>query len=220
MPGRIKQVQELSISKVLEIVLRPLQINLGICGVILVAFIVSCLFGVDLNGVYETRNYELNTCAIPKSVYLVMALVVVALMIILFIVVNQLNIKPIPKFGMLIISTVVILFALIYLTGGILDSPFTGALGVYVTSYFIIQERNDLRKINSIIGKVVVVLTIVPYLVLPSDCGEYLIHWKTDFFTNCIRLVFTLLLIGIAGYWGDVVNKQLIKEFKLLNKLK
>ena len=113
-----------------------------------------------------------------------------------------------------------ILFYIVYLTGGLLDSPFAAAVVVYVSSYFIIQERNDLKKLNILLLIIILSFVIIPYFCFNDTCEHYVIHWKSDFINNMMRLILTIFLIGFAGYQGDKVSKDLTKALYEKNKIK
>lgn len=212
---------ELTIGEVLEIVLRPLQINFGICLIILTGHLFATfILGNEGTEIFETPICNLNTDFISIKEYGILN-GIVFLGLSLFIVVAAIKFKPEAKFKFLIVTSILILFTLIYITGGILDSPFTAAVGVYVASYFIIQERRDLKNMNKAILFLVIFLTVLPYFLfsLGTSPKHYIISWNTDFYTNWIRLILVVLLIGFAGYWGDKVNKELIAAFNQKNKL-
>ena len=216
-----KQLIEIPIEEVLKIILKPLRINMGICIVIVLSlFGTSAILGTTSTDKFVTPICNLNTCFISPTVFSVVIGLLTILTIAMFIIVSEFEFNPQLKFALLIISSIILFILLVYITGGILDSPLSSAVGVYVTSYFIVQERKDLKRTNFYVLSIVFLMTFVPYLLyLIRPCEHYLIGWNTDLKTNLLRLFLVILLIGFAGYWGDKVNKDLIKKFNELNNL-
>ncbi len=224
------KLTELTIDEVLEIVLRPLQLNFGICLIILLGHLgATYILGnqttlangtPDIN-IFKTPTCILNTAFISLKGYgLLNGIVFLGLSI--FIIISAIKFNPVLKFKTLMITSIIILFLLVYSTGGILDSPFSSAVGVYVASYFIIQDRNDLKAMNTKILLLVLTLTILPYFlfIFGHSTQHYIIVWNTDLKTNVVRLFLVILLIGFAGYSSNKVNKELTEALNKKNNIK
>lgn len=133
------ELKDLTIEEVLAVILGPLQFSFGLCLVFFMGLLGASLIngGTQENNSFQTQFCVLNTCFLPLKTYAIICIILIVASGI-FIIVSSRKFNPRKKFTVLIFSSIIILFFIVYVTGGLHDSPFAAAVAVYVSSYFII----------------------------------------------------------------------------------
>ena len=124
---------------------------------------------------------------------------------------------PLEKWQLQIFILVSVILVIIYIfvTGGILDSPFTSALSIYVGGFLILQERTDTKKFNNCLIGLTILFLCIPYFVLYfSSCDLFFFSWNTENSPiTTIRLLVVLLVTGFSILQADRINKKIEKIY-------
>jgi len=114
-----------------------------------------------------------------------------------------------------IASTVVFLTGCIFLTGGILDSPYSAVLGLYIGSFVTLQQitaivQTKYSKFALWILIITLALCIVPYIYLHVEYGCLtIIHWKEAVIVGWFRILTTISLVAITAFHSVRLGKRL-----------
>lgn len=205
-----------SIEELIDAVRRPLGIATFCC-----LMYSGLILALSVNGgieYYEDKDYveftfgTISTCLFPiKNYFWTLGGLTFFWLIITFFVDYVISNLITLKFTLIIVSSLVVLISLIWLTGGILDSPYTGATSIFISSFFIIQEKRvDLYSVNTIVLVVIGIAIFAPYFFVFDGCKEEnIINWNNNLNTNILRIFGTLGLMIIAGLSSKFVNAKL-----------
>ena len=108
---------------------------------------------------------------------------------------------------------------IIILTGGILDSPFSGAFALFNVSFITLQQTKEYKYFNFFLIVISIILIIFPYYVFGQDNMStnqlngkvYLVNWQQNWYVTGWRItisIFMLIATGLTSkYIGDKINK-------------
>lgn len=109
-----------------------------------------------------------------------------------------------------IVLSVLLLAIAVFMSGGFLDSPFSGVLALYVGSFIILQEDKEFQRLNISLVAVTVVLVVVPYIVLGRFTGSTaVIAWQDTLEATAVRLFISVTLLIITGLVGHSISKRI-----------
>lgn len=111
--------------------------------------------------------------------------------------------------------SVLLVIAYIFLTGGILDSPFTSALSIYVGGFLILQERTDTKRFNFWLIVFIILLICIPYCLLYHYSYEmFFFSWKNEHSgMTFTRFWVVLAVTGFSIWQADRINKKIEKIY-------
>jgi hypothetical protein len=113
------------------------------------------------------------------------------------------------KFFVFIFFSVAIMAIAIFLTGGFLDSPFSGALALYLGCFILLQKDNQYKVFNWLLLAFTLAVTVGPYIILyGTGHPTYVLEWDPSHWVTCGRLVVSLALLIAAGFFGDKVAEE------------
>jgi hypothetical protein len=108
---------------------------------------------------------------------------------------------------------------IILLTGGILDSPFSGAFALFNVSFITLQQTREYTKFNWLLILFSLLLIFLPYWLFANDnivtsqnVGKvYLVNWQQNWFVTNWRIIINILILLGTGYTskyiGDRINQ-------------
>lgn len=113
----------------------------------------------------------------------------------------------------------------IVVTGGILDSPFAGVLGLFVSSFIAMQSEENLKRCNTNSAEKIklrkfnfwLVVITVSFLVVPPgiahlrDCSPALVVWDSTNTVIWLRLLVTVFLLVGTGCAAHILSERLSK---------
>ncbi|MDR0864770.1 MAG: hypothetical protein LBO74_07550 [Candidatus Symbiothrix sp.] len=112
-------------------------------------------------------------------------------------------------------SNITLVCTFIATTGSFLNSPFSGAITVYLANIITLYNNNNLKKVKSILIISAIFIFSITLLILPYiysywiDNTFFIFDWSTD---NCIvtlRLVVSILILIISIISSHNTNKKL-----------
>jgi len=118
---------------------------------------------------------------------------------------------PKSRIYALILGSTTILAIFVSRSGGLLDSPFSGVIALYVSAFIFMQDSRDtklsLRGFNLVLVFAVVIFMAAPYL-WAWKCGETsIIVWsqtsKTILLWRVAASLVFMILTGLAAYFVD-----------------
>lgn len=134
----------------------------------------------------------------------------VAALILVLMVVLGVRLRTKSNLCAFIVFSIIILALAVFMSGGFLDSPFSGVLPLYVGSFIILQEDKEFQTLNRTLVVLTVFLVIVPYVPLKLLTGSTsVLLWKDDGTVTFLRLFISLILLVGTGYVGHRVFSKI-----------
>lgn len=117
------------------------------------------------------------------------------------------------KLFFVILSSVMLLALVVFLTGGFLDSPFSGAIALYIGFFVVMVKRRVYPKSNLIFIGLTTLLVLSPYLYLSHKGYEkmHIVKWVEGPSVTWGRLIMSLLLSGAAALIGVKISDAISK---------
>lgn len=110
----------------------------------------------------------------------------------------------------LIFFSVVLLAIAVLLTGGFIDSPFSGAVSLYVGFFIAMIQGKMYRVSNWILVGTTVLCALLPYAYLyATDRALHVVNWHTGPKIALVRLGITIFLLVVTAWFGAKVSDKL-----------
>jgi len=110
----------------------------------------------------------------------------------------------------IIFLSVVLLALAVFLTGGFTDSPFAGAIALYIGFLIILTRKQAYRSANMALIVITVLLLAAPYMLLSHQGYSelHILHWIDHPGVLWSRWGISIVLLLIAAVVGDKINER------------
>ena len=113
------------------------------------------------------------------------------------------------QFFSLITLSVILLCEIVFITGGVLDSPFSGAISLYLASFILLQRDSEYWRFNVGIAVLTLLLLAFPYIWLSINYKEmYICKYYTYSSVTWGRLCINIFLLIVTGFAADRVSNR------------
>lgn len=129
--------------------------------------------------------------------------------------------NPRFQYQILVLLSLLSVGAAVFLTGGLLDSPFAGVLALYVGSFILMQDDASvtptLRPFNILLVVITVVLIVIPYLVADVVFKQKaFLTWCSTSGVMYFRTVAATSLLLLTGYAAYRLDRGIDKARKAM----
>lgn len=116
----------------------------------------------------------------------------------------------------IILLSVILLAGAVFLTGGFTDSPFAGAIALYIGFFIILTRRQAYRKANAGLILITVFLLAAPYMQLSRQgyAELHILHWNDHPGVLWSRWIISIVILLIAGLVGDQISDRVSETVK------
>lgn len=183
-------------------VYRQMQIWLGSVG-----FTYLALFSLQ----YSTGIlYERNSFVFGSQVWLIVSGGVVGCAILFVAGVEWEGFRKL-KPVLLIIFLIYLLALAVLLTGGFIDSPFSGAVSLYLGFFIALIKAGTHQRSSWLFVSLTIVCLVSPYAYLywQGHAALQILNWHTSAQVTAARLIITITVLLITGWFGGKVSSEL-----------
>jgi hypothetical protein len=111
------------------------------------------------------------------------------------------------KLFSMILSSVMLLTLAVFLTGGFIDSPFSGAVALYIGFFFVMLRRRVYPLFNAFFMLLTILLLLFPYFHLWKQSHDmYIVQWDPAPLVTWGRLAMNIFLLIAAARVGARVS--------------
>lgn len=112
--------------------------------------------------------------------------------------------------GLTVLVSVAILALVVFLTGGFLDSPYSGAISLYISFFILMVRKGEYPKYNIFLIIVTILLLTWPYFYLYWRNYEsvHIIQWKNTVPITFSRLIANIILTVVTVQVGANVSER------------
>jgi hypothetical protein len=116
----------------------------------------------------------------------------------------------------LIVFLIFLLALAVLLTGGFINSPFSGAISLYLGFFMALIQARRYRGLSWVFVSLTVVCIVAPYVYLcwQNHSSVEILKWHASAATTAVRLLITISLLLVTGWFGGKVSSE-VKHFSV-----
>lgn len=176
---------------------------------LLFIFICYVLLEFIIPGLYREALYKANGPVFAQNLWFRIAGIIWFILTVAIIALRPRTVAmDTVRLFLIIFSSVVLLALAVFFTGGFLDSPFSGAVSLYLGFFVLMSSKRGYRAATYFFILVTLFLMSLPYLYISSKGFDHILRWKDTPEIMWARVIFTMMLLIVAGYVGKRVSDE------------
>lgn len=161
---------------------------------------------------YLTRTlYDADSFAFGSPVWLRLSGLVVAcaIMFLAGVELTRDSHRKMKRF-LIIVFLIYLLALLVLLTGGFINSPFSGVISLYLGFFLALIQAGQYRRLSLVFVSIIIACIVAPYIYLcwRSQGSLEILKWHASAPTTAVRLVITISLLLVTGWFGGRVSSE------------